>query len=169
MLIDSVRTLILRDLALLRREVEAYPIEGQLWAQPPGIPNAAGTLALHCAGNLRHYVGARLGGTDYLRDRPAEFNRRDVPRKEILAEIDAAAADVGSALERLTEVDLTLDFPEVVGGVRVATGEFLVHLAGHLLYHVGQIDYHRRVVTGDAKGLGAVRVADLGGAHPAGE
>ena len=148
MLIASVRTLLLRDLSALRREVEAYPEEPQLWACPPGISNAAGTLTLHCAGNLQHYIGARLGGPGYVRDRSAEFARRDVPREELLAEVDRALAAVEGALDRLDRATLPADYPEPVGGRTITTGLFLVHLATHLTYHLGQVDYHRRMVTG---------------------
>ncbi len=87
-----------RDLRGLRRELEAYPDERQIWQPVPGLPNTAGTLALHLAGNLQHYVGARWGGTGYVRNRAAEFARRDVPRAELLAEIDRARAAVKAAL-----------------------------------------------------------------------
>lgn len=149
MLIASVRTVLLRDLAALRREVDAYPEEALLWATPAGITNPAGTLVLHCAGNLQHFLGARLGGSGYRRDRPAEFARRGVPRPELLAEVDRAAAVVEAVLGRLDSAALDADYPEQVGGRTVAIGLFLVHLATHLTYHLGQVDYHRRTVTGD--------------------
>jgi len=79
-----------RDLATLRREVEAYPDERDLWREVPGVPNVGGTLVLHLTGNLQHYFGARLAGTGYVRDRPAEFARRNVPRPELLRSMPPA-------------------------------------------------------------------------------
>ncbi len=166
MLLSAIAALMDRDLRTLRREVEAYPDEHQLWHTPTGVGNSAGTLVLHLAGNLQHYVGARLGATGYARDRPAEFRRREVPRAELVDEIEAAR----SALRALAGIDpasLSGDFPEVVGQVRVQTGEYLIHLATHLAYHLGQVDYHRRVVTGRTEGVGAVRPAELSTARPA--
>jgi uncharacterized damage-inducible protein DinB len=150
----------------LKREVEAYPSEGALWQRVPGISNVAGTLVLHLTGNLQHYFGARLGGTGYIRDRAAEFARRDVPRSELLGQIEAARAAVKAAVSRMRESELAAEFPEAVGGVRVETGEYLIHLLTHFAYHLGQIDSHRRVVTGSATAVDAIRPAELGSARP---
>jgi len=158
-----------RDLATLRREVEAYPDERDLWREVPGVPNVGGTLVLHLTGNLQHYFGARLAGTGYVRDRPAEFARRNVPRPELLREIDAARAAVKAGSSAVGTAQLAADFPELVGGSRVKTGDYLVHLAVHFAYHLGQLDYHRRVVTGMNTGVDAVRPVELSSARPAGQ
>ena len=150
-----------RELRSLRRELEAYPDDASLWALPPGLPNAGGTLALHLAGNLRHYVGAVLGGTGYVRDRPAEFAARGVPLAAVLAEVDAATADVQATLPRLTAEDMARPYPEPIRDVDLETGTFLLQLLVHLGYHLGQLSYHRRLVTGDARGVDALNPADL--------
>ena len=155
-----------RDLRALRREVEAYPEDGTLWQAVPGIPNVAGTLVLHLTGNLQHYFGARLGSTGYIRNRAAEFARRDVPRSELLSQIEAARVAVKQAVTHIGEAELAADFPEPVGGSMVQTGEYLIHLATHFAYHLGQIDYHRRMVTGNATGVDAMRPAELSSARP---
>ena len=80
----AVAAILDRELRTLRRELEAYPDERQLWQEVPGLPNSAGTLALHLTGNLQHYIGACWGGTGYVRNRDAEFGQRDVPRSELL-------------------------------------------------------------------------------------
>jgi uncharacterized damage-inducible protein DinB len=157
-----------RDLATLRREVEAYPNESDLWRAVPGITNVAGTLALHLTGNLQHYFGARLARTGYVRDRPGEFARRNVPRAELLREIEAARAAVKAATETVSEPELAADFPEVVGGSRIRTDEYLMHLVVHFAYHLGQLDYHRRIVTGTTVSVDAMRPADLSSARSAG-
>jgi hypothetical protein len=157
-----------RDLQALRREVEAYPDERSLWQRVPGIINTAGTLVLHLTGNLQHYFGARLGGTGYVRDRPAEFARREVPRAELLREIDAARSAVRVGLAELSDEQLSADYPETIAGVGVATGDYLLHLSTHFAYHLGQLDYHRRVVTGNESGVGAMRPAELSSARPTG-
>src|SRR3954449_6780680 len=96
-LLASVATILDRELATLQREVEAYPDESDLWREVPGVANVGGTLALHLAGNLQHYFGARLANSGYVRDRAAEFARRDVPRSELVREIEAARASVKAA------------------------------------------------------------------------
>jgi uncharacterized damage-inducible protein DinB len=158
-LLASVASILDRDLGTLRRELEAYPDERDIWRLPPGVTNSAGTLALHLAGNLQHFLGATLGGTGYVRNRPAEFATRDLLRAAILQEVEAARAAVRLVADQAVELDA--DYPEVIGGVKVNTGDYLVHLVSHFAYHLGQIDYHRRVVTGQTNGVGAVRVLEL--------
>jgi len=159
MLIAAIRTLLLRDLAAFQRELEAYPDEALPWATPPGITNSAGTLALHCAGNLQHFIGARLGDTGYVRDRAAEFQRRHVSRAELVAELGRAAAAVDGTLGRLDPAQLDTNHPDAFGDGRTVTvGLLLAHLATHLTYHLGQADYHRRCVTGSGAIAGVVGV-----------
>ena len=156
MLTRIIQAMLLRELAAARRTVETYPDDASLWAHPAGLPNAGGTLVLHLAGNLQHYVGAVLGRSGYRRDRPAEFARRDVSRAELLRELDGARSAVERVLPTVREEALSQPYPEPIGGNTLTTGVFLAHLATHLAYHLGQLDYHRRVVTGDAKGVGAL-------------
>ena len=154
------RTL-LRELDTLRDEIRSYPDERDLWTVPPGVRNSAGNLALHLAGNLRHFVGGVLGGSGYVRDREAEFRRRDVPREEVLALVEAAREEVESALARLDPAGLDAEYPLEIVGRRPRTGDFLLHLGAHLAYHLGQIDYHRRIVTGREGEVRAVAVGAL--------
>jgi hypothetical protein len=157
-----------RDLRALRRELEAYPDERQVWQEVPGLPNTAGTLALHLAGNLQHYIGARWAGTGYVRDRDAEFARRRVPRAELVAEIERTRTVISTGLERVTPEELGEDYPEPIAESHVRTEEYLVHLCTHFTYHLGQLDAHRRIVTGNASGVGALRPAELGSARKCG-
>jgi hypothetical protein len=161
-----VKALLLRELATLRRELEAYPDERQIWALPPGIPNSAGTLTLHLAGNIQHFVGNRLGKTGYVRDRAAEFARRDVPRRELIAEIDATERAVSRGMAALTPEILKADYPDVMVGHRYQTEDFLIHLATHCAFHLGQVDYHRRTVTGDATSAKPMDMTQLLTARP---
>jgi hypothetical protein len=147
LLIESVLELYLRDLDALRKEVEAYADESDLWVVLPGTINSAGVLVHHCAGNLRHYVGALLGKSGYVRDRDAEFARRDIPRRELLEMIAAAEREVAAALTALPAASLDLDFPEPIRGAIRKTGDHLIRLTSHLGYHLGQVNYHRRVTT----------------------
>lgn len=166
MLVAAVAAILERDLQALAREVMAYPDDAALWQLPEGATNSGGTLVLHLTGNIQHFFGARLADTGFVRDRPAEFSARGVPRAALLRHIEAARIAVRSAAEKLTEEALGRDYPEVVGGVRVATGEYLVHLVDHFGYHLGQLDYHRRLVTRDPRGVDAVRAAELSTARP---
>lgn len=155
-----------RELRSLRLELEAYPDESLIWAQPAGLPNSAGTLTLHLAGNLRHYLGAVLGGGSYTRDRDLEFTARDLSREVLLAEIADAESTIRTTLPRLTGARLAERFPEPIRGHHLDTSDLLLQLAVHLAYHLGQVSYHRRVVTGDAQGVGALNAAELFTARP---
>ena len=158
--------LMVRELDAMARELRAYQAETQLWEKPTAVPNSGGTLALHVAGNLQHFVGAILGGTGYVRNRTAEFEQRDMPRARLLEELERASEVVSRVLPALSREVLDDWYPLPVGGYRVRTSAFLLHLAVHLAYHLGQVDYHRRVVTGVAEGVGAVAVGEITGAVP---
>lgn len=169
MTLPAIATVLVRELRALGRELDAYPTDADVWRQPPGLPNSAGTLALHAAGNLRHFVGAVLGGDAYVRDRDAEFSARGVSRAELRAALEAAAEVVARVVPSLEAAVLAAPFPVPVANRRVRTDEFLVHLATHLAYHLGQVDYHRRIVTGAREGIGAVAPTELASATPLGD
>lgn len=163
---EYVAGVMARDLRAAVREIEAFGDEADLWRTLPGQPNAAGNLALHMAGNLRHFIGAALGGSDYVRQRDAEFGSRDVPRGEIVAALHAAIADVERVLPGLSAEAQSARFPLAVGGQQVTTGDFLTHLSAHLAYHLGQLDYLRRGLTGDGTAIGAQAMGELRSAEP---
>jgi Protein of unknown function (DUF664) len=162
MLTDDLTTTLSRDLRALAREIAAYPDDAAVWREVPGLPNAAGVLARHLAGNIRHYVGTALGGGSFVRDRADEFAGRGATRAHIIAEVEAARADVERVLPALTDAVLDADLPVPVGGHAVGARRFLLHLGAHLAYHLGQIDYHRRVVAPGSGSVNAMAVEELG-------
>lgn len=147
-------SLFTRDLRRVAQEVAAFPTDEALWQTAPGISNSAGNLALHLEGNLREYIGRQLGGIAYTRQRPLEFSTTGLTRAEIAARIDAVRETV---IPSLAGADLDALFPENVLGQPLTTRQFALHLLGHLNYHLGQIDYLRRITTGD----GAIQLAGL--------
>jgi uncharacterized damage-inducible protein DinB len=157
-----ITNVITRELKALRREIETYPGEDGLWDVRPGITNPGGNLALHLAGNIQYFIGNVLGKTGYVRNREAEFGDKDVPRAELLREIDNAIAAVETGMSKITEADLAKPYPEAVGGINSTTGAFLAHFATHLAYHLGQVDYHRRILTGESKTVQAMALTELG-------
>lgn len=147
MVIEVLIQLYERDLARLRSEIEQYESEDRLWIVREGITNSAGNLTLHLVGNLKHFIGAVLGGSGYVRDRDAEFSSEPVGRSVLITQIDTAVDVVKSTLAKLTEEDLTMTYPIEVFAHPMTTEFFLIHLHSHLNYHLGQINYHRRLVT----------------------
>ncbi len=158
----DIARLMLRELQTLRDELAAYPDDASVWALPEGAPNSAGTLALHMAGNLQHFIGTILAEDGYVRDREGEFGRRDVPRADLMTEIAAVERTISAVLMDAPGSVLDGDFPLALGGKTLTTRMFVLHLAVHLSYHLGQVDYHRRMVTGDATSVGALKPMAVG-------
>ena len=157
MLSTELAALYSRDLARLVQELEAFPDSSTLWQTAPGVTNAAGTLALHVEGNLREYIGRQLGHVEYTRDRPIEFSQRGVEKVDLIARIESVRVLIPRVIAGLPEDALAAIYPEQVLGVPMSTRQFLIHLAGHLNYHLGQIDYLRRFSTGN----GAIHLVNL--------
>ncbi len=146
MLTTILTELFERDLTKLKEEIAAFENEADMWLKPGNVPNSAGNLALHLCGNLQHFFGAVIGNTGYVRDRDSEFTRTNVPRSEILSDIDKSLAVVKDTLANLTDEDLAANYPIEVFGKPMTTGWFITHLATHLSWHYGQIYYLRRMV-----------------------
>ena len=141
-----LRTLFERDLRKLKFEIESFQHEENIWKVSGKIANSSGNLALHLVGNLNTYFGATLGNTGYVRDRDAEFSTRNVPQKELVQKIEATIPVVDAVLRNLTDEQLKADYPVLVFAEKTSTEFFLIHLAMHLGYHLGQVNYHRRLL-----------------------
>lgn len=146
MLIPSLRKLYKRDLNKLKEEIRLYKNEENIWVTDKAIANSAGNLCLHLVGNLSAFVGAVLGNSGYVRNREAEFSLKNVPQQQLIKQVEETIAAVDSALEKLDPSKLEEVYPMKVFEDGMTTGYFLVHLAMHLDYHLGQINYHRRLL-----------------------
>ncbi|MCV2487347.1 DinB family protein [Flavobacterium sp. SH_e] len=146
MSIQTLKILFNRDLDKLKFEIESYEFEKQIWAIDKNISNSAGNLCLHLIGNLNTYIGAEIGKTGYVRNRPLEFSLKDIPKSELIQKIEDTISVVNNALDNLTETDLDEIYPQIVFEKEMTTGFFLIHLSTHLAYHLGQINYHRRLL-----------------------
>lgn len=144
--IESIAQLIDRDLKKLSEEITLYPTEESLWRTAPGITNSAGNLCLHLCGNLQHFFGAVLGKTGYQRNRPSEFSSKDVPKAALLEEIERTRTAVTQTLEHLKPSHLLNEYPEKVFDYPMTSLHFFMHLSAHLNYHLGQVNYHRRLI-----------------------
>jgi len=133
-------------LSKLSQEIGLYSDEKLLWRTPKGINNPAGNLTLHLIGNLNHFIGAVLGNDGYQRERDKEFSLKDIPVFELQQQIEATRKIVKKAINNLTQDDFDAIYPINVFGTEMTTTYFLIHLTGHLNYHLGQINYHRRLV-----------------------
>lgn len=146
MLLSTLQEIFFRDINRLKSEMELYQNEADIWRIEKHISNSAGNLCLHLIGNLNAFIGAALGNTNYVRNRALEFSEKGVPRTELLNKINETIVVVNQTLQQLSEDDLKKDFPVLVFEEKTTTEFFLVHLATHLTYHLGQINYHRRLL-----------------------
>lgn len=146
MLIQTLKSLFDRDLKRLRTDIDIYNNEQALWHIEKNIANSAGNLCLHLIGNLNTYIGATIGKTNYIRNREQEFLLKGIPKTELLKQIDETIVVVNNSLDTLTQDDLTKEYPLLVFSEKTTTGYLLIHLTTHLAYHLGQINYHRRLL-----------------------
>jgi uncharacterized damage-inducible protein DinB len=143
---NTLSKLFLRDLEKLKTEISSFKDEKNIWKISGDIKNSSGNLCLHLCGNLQHFIGAVLGNSGYVRNRDAEFARKDVPIRDLVAEIELSAKVVQKTLLELNEDELQKTYPINVLGFEMTTEFFLTHLTTHLNYHLGQINYHRRLL-----------------------
>ncbi|MBL0049040.1 MAG: DUF1572 family protein [Bacteroidetes bacterium] len=136
-----------RGIHALIAELKLYADEKTIWNIEKEISNSAGNLCLHLIGNLNHFIGSVLGNTGYVRNRDAEFSSKNIPRTELIATLEQTTDVVKKTLLKLTPADLEKEFPLEIMGMKNATAFWLVHFACHLNYHLGQINYHRRLIT----------------------
>jgi uncharacterized damage-inducible protein DinB len=146
MITEVLNSIFKRELIKLKTEIESYKQESNLWLIEKNIANSGGNLCLHLIGNLNTYIGATLGQTDYVRNRDAEFTLKNVPRKELIHKIEETIEVIDRILPKLTPAQLEQEYPMIVLKEPTSTEFFLVHLASHLTYHLGQINYHRRLI-----------------------
>ncbi len=146
MITEVLNAIFRRELMKLKTEIESYHQESNLWRIEKSIANSGGNLCLHLIGNLNTYIGATLGQSGYVRNRDAEFTLKNLPREELLKKIEATVHVIDKVLPTITQEQLDKEYPMIVLKEPTSTEFFLVHLATHLTYHLGQINYHRRLM-----------------------
>jgi len=145
-IIETLLKLFDRDLQRLEEEIYLYQSEEAIWRLDGEIKNTAGNLCLHLCGNLQHYIGANLGHTSYVRNRDNEFAAKGISKADLVAEVQKTRQTVWGTLENLKPSVLEAEYPEKVYDYPMTTAYFLIHLTAHLNYHLGQVNYHRRIL-----------------------
>ena len=146
MLTRTLNDLFKRELEKLKTEIESYRSERTIWIIDKNISNSGGNLCLHLMGNLNHFIGKELGNTDYVRNRDLEFSQKDVPKAELVQKIEDTISVLNSTFSKLSDEHLSGEYPTLVFKEKTSTQFFLLHLLSHLSYHLGQINYHRRLL-----------------------
>lgn len=145
-MVDALTTLYIKGLNQLKTELQAYSTETNIWVVKEGISNSSGILVKHLLGNLNHYIGAVIGNSEYVRNREREFEHQPVPREELMGQIDVLIETLQKVLSGFNEKLLPQEYPLQVFGHPMTYQYFLMHLLGHLNYHLGQVNYHRRII-----------------------
>ena len=146
MLIETLKILFNRDLKRLIAEIEQYKIEDDIWKVKGQINNSAGNLCLHLVGNLNTYIGKELGRTDYIRNRDLEFSSKGIPQQQLIQKVENTIEMINKTFDDFDENLLQTEYPILVFDEKTSTEYLLVHLTTHLAYHLGQINYHRRLM-----------------------
>jgi uncharacterized damage-inducible protein DinB len=147
-LIEVLKKIFKRDLNKLKHEIGQYKDEATLWLIREDISNSAGNLCLHLIGNLNMFISAEYGNTGYIRQRELEFSLKNVSRERLIEQIDQTIIDVVRSLDNISNEQLIGEYPQLVFKHKTTTEYFLIHLIAHFSYHLGQINYHRRLLNG---------------------
>jgi len=135
-----------RDLDKLIQEINSFKNEEDIWKIKTGITNSAGNLTTHLLGNLNHFIGKTLGNTDYVRNRDEEFSIKNLSREKLVADIRSLQQVIKNTLPNLSSEDLKKEFPIQIRNEVYSTENMLTYLLAHLNYHLGQVNYLRRML-----------------------
>lgn len=146
---NNINTVIIRDFTRYYQDAKekihslVEPLsDEQIWTRPYPYGNSIGHLLLHLTGNLSYYIGAEIGQTGYVRNRPLEFtDPARYPKELLLQSFDAAIAVVLAALQTQREDDWQAAY--TAKGMEDAGDRLTIFLrcAGHLSHHTGQMMY----------------------------
>lgn len=143
----QIKAFYIRDLHQLADEIQKVPAD-LLWERYPGITNSCGVLAQHMIGNLNHYIGAGMGDTGYKRNREREFTNTGLSGQELIESINDTSAVIEDTLTKLKPEQLSKPFP-LYSSEKFSVSQTLIHLYGHFSYHLGQVNYLRRILIED--------------------
>lgn len=146
MLIEFIKSSITINLQKLKTEITSYKTPANIWKVEGNISNSAGNLCLHLLGNINHFICAALRNTGYVRNRDLEFSQKNIPVEVLAAQIDDTVGAVENTFDKMTTGKLDQDYPLVFNNQKLTTQQMLVNIISHLNYHLGQINYQRRLL-----------------------
>jgi hypothetical protein len=135
-----------RDISKLVEEISQYKNEENLWKTHGSVRNSTGNLALHIIGGLNHFIGTILLHTGYVRDRDQEFTKKGVTRSMLTAQLEELIPMVRHAVSQLTPGQMESPYPKFFDKENATNSYVLTQLLLHLNYHLGQVNYLRRVL-----------------------
>ena len=135
-----------RDLRRLIDEINLFRNEEDLWKTLGGVKNSAGNLALHITGGLNYLIGTNLAHTGYVRHRDREFTMKGVKRVELVTGLEALIPMIRATLTGLTPKQMEAEYPILFDDAKNSHTYVLTQLLAHLNYHLGQVNYLRRIL-----------------------
>lgn len=142
----NISDLFLADIDKLIAEINLFKTESDIWQTKEGITNSAGNLTLHLLGNLNHFIGKTLGNTDYIRQRDEEFSLKNIHKEKLINDLKELKQTIINTLSKLSVENLEKDFPIAIRNEIFSTQMMLIYLLAHLNYHLGQVNYLRRML-----------------------
>lgn len=123
----------------LRECVQSLTDE-QVWWRPNDSSNSIGNLVLHLNGNVQQWLVGSFSHAEDKRNRPAEFNEREViPATELLDRLARTMQEASEVLSRLKEEELTAEY--AIQGYNISGLEAVYQVVEHFGLHYGQIVY----------------------------
>ncbi len=132
-----------RDIRKLIEEVSLFKEEQNLWKTLGSVKNSGGNLVLHIIGGMNYLIGTLLIQTGYVRDRDQEFIRKGVDRKDLIDQLEQLIPVIITALNT---IHMEADYPIIFDGKTRSNSYVLMQLSLHLNYHLGQVNYLRRIL-----------------------
>ena len=135
-----------RDISKLIEEINLFKNEEDLWRTASSVKNSCGNLVLHIIGGMNYLIGTTLAHTEYVRDRDQEFIQKNVERKELVAKLEELITMINQTLNSLTPEQMENEYPIFFDKPKTSVSYVLVQLLAHLNYHLGQVNYLRRIL-----------------------
>ena len=145
-MLTVITSLFEKDINKLIEEINLFKSDEDTWKVKEGVTNSAGNLTLHLIGNLNHFIGATLGNSGYVRERDNEFSEKNIPRVQLTEALKNTLEVIKKTLDALSEQDLKKDFPVPINQKILSTEYMIMHLINHFNYHLGQVNYLRRML-----------------------
>ena len=143
---SEIASLYERDISKLMEEINSFKNEETLWKTCGTIKNSAGNLALHIIGGLNYLIGAILSNTGYIRNRDQEFTNKGISRTVITEQLQQLVIMINKSVAQLTPGQMMSPYPIFFDKENATISYVLTQLLLHLNYHLGQINYLRRVL-----------------------
>ncbi|HET8963143.1 MAG TPA: DUF1572 family protein [Chitinophagales bacterium] len=127
-------------------ELNQYENEMDIWEIDGEIKNSAGNLAIHLSGSINYFIGAVMAKNGYVRNRDAEFSEKNISREKMISELNTTKTMMEEFISQQDADFYNAIFPLQTFGENRSNHYALMIMAVHLNYHLGQINYHRRLI-----------------------